>query len=326
MTTSEAIDVAETLRRHPDAFSGGARLIPIRPRTARSTSGPSASATTRESRCCCCTAGRAHARVLRGVRQLPAAGRRRVLLLRPAGLGYSDQPDEPELWEIRALRRRGRAGAPGARPGRRQLLPARPLVGRHPGHRVRADAPRQHLKGLVISNMMSSIPAYNALRARGADAGDGSGGAGGDPGASRAARSTRTRATWSSSSRYHTEHILRMPFAEWPDPVHARLRRTSTGRSTSRCRGRARLGASGQAGELGPERPICRRSRRPRWSSAPRTTPWTRSTWRGWRAQLPHGRYLHCPNGSHMAMYDDQAVYMSGLLAFLREVGGEAAD
>jgi proline iminopeptidase len=41
---------------------------------------------------------------------------------------------------------------------------------------------------------------------------------------------------------------------------------------------------------------------------------------------LPQGRYLHCPDGSHMAMYDDQAVYMSGLIAFLREVGGEPAD
>ena len=40
---------------------------------------------------------------------------------------------------------------------------------------------------------------------------------------------------------------------------------------------------------------------------------------------LPRGRYLHCPDGSHMAMYDNQAVYMSGLLAFLREVGGDVA-
>src|SRR5207342_2983303 len=29
--------------------------------------------------------------------------------------------------------------------------------------------------------------------------------------------------------------------------------------------------------------------------------------------QFPHSRYLFCPNGSHMAMYDDQATYMAGL-------------
>jgi proline iminopeptidase len=36
--------------------------------------------------------------------------------------------------------------------------------------------------------------------------------------------------------------------------------------------------------------------------------------------QLPKGRYLYCPNGSHLAMYDDQQTYMTGLVAFLREV------
>jgi proline iminopeptidase len=42
--------------------------------------------------------------------------------------------------------------------------------------------------------------------------------------------------------------------------------------------------------------------------------------------QIPNGRYLHCPEGSHLAMYDDQATYMEGLIAFLEEVeAGEAA-
>src|SRR5690606_37393974 len=36
--------------------------------------------------------------------------------------------------------------------------------------------------------------------------------------------------------------------------------------------------------------------------------------------RLPNGRYLHCPNGSHLAMYDDQETYMAGLIDFLRDV------
>jgi proline iminopeptidase len=40
-----------------------------------------------------------------------------------------------------------------------------------------------------------------------------------------------------------------------------------------------------------------------------------------WMAsQFPHGRFLLCPQGSHMAMYDDQQTYMAGLIAFLRDV------
>ncbi len=36
--------------------------------------------------------------------------------------------------------------------------------------------------------------------------------------------------------------------------------------------------------------------------------------------RLPNGRYLHCPHGSHMAMYDDQETYFGGLVAFLRDL------
>ena len=34
--------------------------------------------------------------------------------------------------------------------------------------------------------------------------------------------------------------------------------------------------------------------------------------------RLPRGRYLFCPDGSHMTMYDDQQVYFAGLIDFLR--------
>ena len=33
--------------------------------------------------------------------------------------------------------------------------------------------------------------------------------------------------------------------------------------------------------------------------------------------RLPQRRYLYCPDGSHLAMYDDQAVYLAGLIDFL---------
>jgi proline iminopeptidase len=36
--------------------------------------------------------------------------------------------------------------------------------------------------------------------------------------------------------------------------------------------------------------------------------------------RLPRGRYLHCPDGSHMAMYDDQQVYFAGLIDFLNDL------
>ena len=36
--------------------------------------------------------------------------------------------------------------------------------------------------------------------------------------------------------------------------------------------------------------------------------------------KVQKGRYLYCENGSHMAMYDDQKTYMTGLIQFIHDV------
>ena len=35
---------------------------------------------------------------------------------------------------------------------------------------------------------------------------------------------------------------------------------------------------------------------------------------------LPKGRCLFCPDGAHMALYDDQMVCFDGLVRFIRDV------
>ncbi|MDG2367858.1 MAG: proline iminopeptidase, partial [Flavobacteriaceae bacterium] len=40
-----------------------------------------------------------------------------------------------------------------------------------------------------------------------------------------------------------------------------------------------------------------------------------------WMAdQVQNGSYLHCPNGSHMAMWDDTENYFRGLINFINEL------
>ena len=38
---------------------------------------------------------------------------------------------------------------------------------------------------------------------------------------------------------------------------------------------------------------------------------------------VQNGRYLHCPNGSHLAMWDDQKVFMKGVVDFIHDVDTE---
>jgi proline iminopeptidase len=36
--------------------------------------------------------------------------------------------------------------------------------------------------------------------------------------------------------------------------------------------------------------------------------------------QVQKGKYLYCPNGSHLAMWDDQKVFMEGVIKFIKDV------
>jgi proline iminopeptidase len=38
--------------------------------------------------------------------------------------------------------------------------------------------------------------------------------------------------------------------------------------------------------------------------------------------KVQKGRFLLCPNGSHMCMWDDQEHYFPGLISFLKDVDG----
>jgi proline iminopeptidase len=35
---------------------------------------------------------------------------------------------------------------------------------------------------------------------------------------------------------------------------------------------------------------------------------------------VQHGRYLYCPNGSHLCMWDDQKIFMDGVIKFIKDV------
>ena len=40
--------------------------------------------------------------------------------------------------------------------------------------------------------------------------------------------------------------------------------------------------------------------------------------------QVQNGRFLLCPNGSHLSQYDDQKTYFEGVVKFIKDVDGGA--
>jgi proline iminopeptidase len=119
---------------------------------------------------------------------------------------------------------------------------------------------------------------------------------------------------------HYTQHVLRLPPDQWPDPVNRAFKHINPAIYVP-MQGPSELGASGKLvnwdrtadlPQIGVPTLVIGAQHD---TMDPKHMEWM-------AGQLPHGRYLACPNGSHMAMYDDQTTYVTGLIQFLRDVDG----
>ena len=177
---------------------------------------------------------------------------------------------------------------------------------------------QQHLKGLIISNMMSSIPKYNeyahqvimprmdqAVLA--------------EIKAFEAAEDYENPRYMDLLYEHHyVQHVLRIPVRDWPDPVNRAFAHVNPDIYVS-MQGPSELGASGKLLNWERGADIHHIAVPTLVIGAQHDT--MDPEYKRWMAQqLPKGRYLHCPNGSHLAMYDDQQVYFQGLIQFIDDV------
>jgi proline iminopeptidase len=117
---------------------------------------------------------------------------------------------------------------------------------------------------------------------------------------------------------FYTDHVLRMPPEQWPNPVLRAFGALNKGVYIP-MQGPSEMGASGVLGAWDRSADL-RHIRVPTLviGAGHDTMDPAHMAWMA--RQVPRGRYLFCPEGSHLAMYDDQEVYMRGLVAFLQDV------
>jgi proline iminopeptidase len=323
MTAPTTVDVADTLRRHPDALGGGSRLIPI------STAHGTFNVWTKR----CGDHPRIKLLLLHGGpgvtheyfeafdSYLPQAGVE-YYYYDQLGSHRSSQPDEPDLWdtarfveEVEQVRQ-----ALGLDAGNFFLL------GHSWGGILAIEYAlkyQQHLKGLVISNMVSSIPAYNRY-AESVLMPEIPAEVLAEIKAIEAAKDFDNPRYMELLIPYHYEHhVLRMPHAQWPDPVLRAFAHINPDVYIP-MQGPSELGASGKLAQWDRTADLPAIGVPTLTIGAAHDTMDPAFMAEMARA-LPRGHYLHCPNGSHMAMYDDQVAYVSGLLDFLRRVDSAAA-
>ena len=230
------------------------------------------------------------------------------------GSAYSDQPKDAELWDIP----RFVDEVEQVRTALGLTADNFVLYGQSWGGLLAMEyalAHPENLKGLVISNMMSSIPAYNEyaktvlMPAM-------------DP-AALAEIQALEKAGDSQNPRYmellfpnfYEQHILRRPAAEWPDPVNRAFARLNHDVYVP-MQGPSEMGASGKILNWDRSADLAKITVPTLVIGARHDTMDPKHM--EWMAkQLPNGTYHYCPNGSHMALYDDQATYFEGLIKFL---------
>jgi proline iminopeptidase len=233
------------------------------------------------------------------------------------GSYYSDQPKEAELWstprfveEVEQVRQ-----ALGLGPDNFYLY------GHSWGGILATEYALKYpnkLKGLVISNMMASSPAYNRYSR--------------DvlmPMMDQAALAEIRRyeaAKDYENPRYmellmnhhYVHHILRMPAEKWPDPVLRALKHLNPSVYVP-MQGPSELGLSGSLADWDRTSDLGN-IKVPTLVIGARYDTMDPEHMKWMAGKVKHGRYLYCPNGSHLALYDDQEVYFHGLIEFIRDV------
>ena len=229
----------------------------------------------------------------------------------------SDQPDDPTLWdldrfvdEVEQVRQ-----ALGLGPDNFVLL------GQSWGGLLAMEYAvhhQQQLKGLVISNMMSSSRLYNAyahdvlMPAMDQDVlaeilrfeADG--------------RTDDPRYEQLLMENHYALHVCRLPLDAWPDPVNRSLAHVNPAIYVP-MQGPSELGLSGTLEDWD-------RSADLKDIDVPTlvigaTHDTMEPAHMEWMSeQLPQGRYLHCPDGSHLSQFDDPQHYFPGLIDFLQSL------
>ncbi len=233
------------------------------------------------------------------------------------GSYFSDQPDEPDLWktarfvdEVEQVRQ-----ALGLGPDNFYLF------GQSWGGILAMEYALAHqdkLKGLVIANMMASIPEYNnyAANVLMADM---------DPDVLAQLKAYEAEKDYANPrytelliEHHYIYHVLRMPVDEWPDEINRAFGHLNTDIYIP-MQGPSELGASGVLGQW-DRRADLKRIHVPTLiiGASHDTMDPEHMAWMA--GQVQNGRFHLCPNGSHLSQYDDEENFFEGLIRFIQDV------
>lgn len=179
---------------------------------------------------------------------------------------------------------------------------------------------QEHLKGLIISNMVPSIPDYMKYNEEVLA-----------PQLPPEVLATIMKHEEAEdygneeylaliTEHYYPKHVIRIPPSEWPNSINRgfshlnpKVYITMQGPSEFGIKGDATLKGWDVKDRLHEITVPTLAIGAAHDTMDPKQMEWLAN-------EVKNGRYLHCPNGSHLSQYDDQEHFFPGLISFIKDV------
>jgi proline iminopeptidase len=177
---------------------------------------------------------------------------------------------------------------------------------------------QNNLKGLIISNMMMSCPAYGKYAQEVLAPQF-------DQKVLDTIRQIEAKGDFQNPKymellmpNFYAKHICRLPLDQWPEPLNRGLSKMNQSLYVT-MQGPSEFGIGGNLINWDVTKEL------PKIKTPTLTIGGAHDTMdpehMKWiSTQVQNGRSITCPNGSHMSMYDDQKNYFPGLIQFIKDV------
>jgi proline iminopeptidase len=177
---------------------------------------------------------------------------------------------------------------------------------------------QQNLKGLLISNMMASAPEYGKyseeVLAKQMN-----------PSVLAEVRALEAKKDF-TNPRYmellllnlYSLHLCRFPIEDWPEPVNRSMKHANNTIYVM-MQGPSEFGISGRLEKWDRSNDLPS-IKIPTLTIGAKHDTMDPEHIKWMSTQVANGRFLFCPNGSHLSMWDDQEHYFPGVIQFVKDV------
>jgi len=175
---------------------------------------------------------------------------------------------------------------------------------------------QSNMKGLIVSNMVASAPEYGKYAEKVLAAQM-------NPGVLREIRDLEKRKDFDNPRymelllpNFYHEHLCRLK--EWPDPVQRSFKHVNPVIYTM-MQGPSEFGISGRLAQWDIKSQL-QNINVPTLMIGAKYDTMDPKAMEEQSKRVKNGSYLYCPNGSHLAMWDDQKIYMDGVIKWIKKI------